>query len=100
MERRKQWSAEEKFGVIVQVLQGSKTVADVCREQELAPTQFYRWRDTFLEAGKQGLADKRAPQNRDPLREENRRLKKLLADQLLINDAQKKLYHLGGASNE
>lgn len=100
MERRKQWSAEEKFGVILQVLQGSKTVADVCREQEIAPTQFYRWRDTFLEAGQQGLVDQRAPQNRDPLREENRRLKKLLADQLLINDAQKKLYHLGGASNE
>jgi hypothetical protein len=53
-----------------------------------------------LEADKQGLADKRRPQNRDPLQEENRRLKRLLAEQILINDAQKKLYPLNGEASE
>jgi transposase-like protein len=91
---------DEKLSLILQVLRGSKTVADVCREQGVAPNQFYRWRDAFLEAGKQGLADKRRPQNRDPLQEENRRLKRLLAEQILINDAQKKLYPLNGEASE
>ena len=43
-----------------------------------------------------GLKDKRKPQNRDPALEENRKLKKLVAEQLLIIEGQKKLYQLEG----
>jgi len=89
MGTRKVWSLEEKFSLVLRVLQGGRSVADICREQGVAPTQFYRWRDAFLEGAKQGLTNKRNLKNRDPLLQENRHLKQLLAEQLLINDLQK-----------
>jgi hypothetical protein len=51
----------------------------------------YRWRDQFLASGKKGLLDGRTKKGRDPLVEENRRLKELVGSLSLIIDAQKKL---------
>jgi transposase len=89
------WSQEKRFEIVVRVLRG-ESVVQVCRENEVSATQFYKWREAFLRGAQEGLKDKRNPQNRDPVLEENRKLKKLLAEQLLINEGPKKLYQLGG----
>ena len=89
------WSQEKKFELVLRVLRG-ESVAELCRENGLSATQFYKWREAFLRGAQEGLKDKRKPQNRDPALEENRKLKKLLAEQLLINEGQKKLYQLEG----
>lgn len=89
------WSQEKRFEIVLRVLRG-ESVAQVCRENEVSATQFYKWREAFLRGAQEGLKDKRNPQNRDPVLEENRKLKKLLAEQLLINEGQKKLYQLEG----
>ena len=89
------WSQEQRFEIVLRTLRG-ETVAQVCRENEVSATQFYKWRDGFLRGAQEGLKDKRNPANRDPVLEENRKLKKLLAEQLLINEGQKKLYRLEG----
>jgi transposase len=89
------WSQEKKFELVLRVLRG-ESVAELCRENGLSATQFYKWRDAFLRGAQEGLKDKRKPQNRDPALEENRKLKKLVAEQLLIIEGQKKLYQLEG----
>jgi transposase len=85
------WSTEKKYELVLRSLRGEQ-VTDICRENGVSPTLFYRWRDDFLRGAQAGLKDKRSPQNRDPLAEENRKLKKIVAEQLLVIEGQKKLF--------
>jgi transposase-like protein len=85
------WSTEKKYELVLRALRGEQ-VTDICRENGVSPTLFYRWRDDFLRGAQEGLKDKRNPQHRDPLAEENRKLKKIVAEQLLVIEGQKKLF--------
>jgi len=88
---RRIWSLEQKLTVVLDILKGAEPVTTICQRRQVALSQAYRWRDAFLAAGQQGLQDRRAPQHREPLREENRQLKELVGTQALVIDAQKKL---------
>lgn len=88
------WSSEKKYEIVLRSIRG-ESVADLCRENGMSATMFYRWRDEFLQGAQQGLKDKRNPQNRDPVLEENRKLKKIVAEQVLIIEGQKKLFPRG-----
>ena len=89
--KRRMWTAEEKLAVVLEVLKGQESVASLCHRHGVAMAQAYRWRDAFIERGKMGLKDQRNPKHRDPVQEENRRLRELAGSQALIIDAQKKL---------
>ena len=88
---RRVWSLAQKLTVVLELVKGAEPVTAICQRHRVALSQAYRWRDAFLTAGQQGLQDRRAPQHREPLREENRQLKELVGTQALIIDAQKKL---------
>ena len=88
---RRRFSAEEKIRVVLEGLRGETSVTDLCRREGIAPTVYYRWSKSFLEAGKNGLT-------RDTVRDatseevhrlkaENEALKKALAESIL--DVQK-----------
>ena len=94
--KRRLWTAEEKLAVVLEVLKGQESVASLCHRQGVAMAQAYRWRDAFIERGKLGLKDQRNPKHRDPVLEENRRLRELAGAQALIIDAQKKLAGMPG----
>jgi len=53
--RRKprQFSGEFKFDVVMQLLTGSKTITELCREHQLKDSLVYRWRDELLARGAQ-----------------------------------------------
>ena len=88
---RRMWTKEQKLAVVLEMLKGSDSISAICHRHSVAMNQAYRWRDAFLEGGRKGLSDKRNPHHRDPVREENRKLKELVGSQALIIDAQKKL---------
>lgn len=88
---RRVWTFEQKLGVVLEIVKGSEPVTAICHRHQVAMSQAYRWRDAFLKGGRDGLQDRRHPQHRDPVREENRKLKELVGSQALIIDAQKKL---------
>lgn len=46
---RRQYTAEFKAKVILQVLSGEKTPSDLCRAHKLNPNVLNRWRKEFLE---------------------------------------------------
>jgi transposase-like protein len=46
---RRQYSAEFKAKVVLQVLSGEKTASDLCRAHKLNPNVLNRWRKEFLE---------------------------------------------------
>ncbi len=89
--RRKLWSNDEKVAIIMEIVRGNESAAEVCTRHGVSATQAYRWLDRFLEGGRSAMTDKRTRRGRDPLLDENRRLKELVGQQALIIEAQKKL---------
>ena len=46
---RRSFSPEFKAQVVLDVLSGARSPAEVCREHQLSPHLFAQWRTTFLE---------------------------------------------------
>ena len=80
--RKSRYSEEQIIGVLREVEQGRK-VADVCRDHGIAQDTYYRWRKKF--GGMQVSDAKRLKQRED----ENRKLKRLVADLTLDKEALK-----------
>jgi putative transposase len=82
MARKSQYSEEQIIRTLKEVEAGAK-VDEVCRKLGVTVTTFYRWKSKF---GGMDVSDaKRLKQ----LEEENAKLKKLVAEQLLDNQALK-----------
>jgi putative transposase len=69
--------SKEQIVRILQEVDGGKSVAGVCREYGVSEQSIYRWRTKY---GGMEVSDVRRLRQ---LEEENRRLKKLVADQAL-----------------
>ena len=84
---RRKFSAEEKIRIILEGLRGEETISELCRREGIAPTVYYKWSKSFLEAGKMRLAGetKRNATSEEvrALKRENDQLKRLLAEQIL-----------------
>ena len=84
---RRRFSAEEKIRVVMEGIRGEELVSALCRREGIQSTVYYRWLKDFLEAGKQRLlGDTLREAGRDEvksLRQENARLKQLVAEYAL-----------------
>ena len=91
---RRRFSAEDKIGIIMEGMHGEEPVSVLCRRLGLQSTVYYRWLKDFMEAGKQRLrGDTLREAGHDEVRalkEENGRLKQLVADYALEVMALKK----------
>jgi transposase-like protein len=56
MRKRRAFSAEFKARVVLEVLSGAKTAAEVCREHQIKPQVFVAWKAQFLENAPQLFA--------------------------------------------
>jgi len=84
-------STEEKLQIVLEVLTTKATVSEVCRRHNVSSTQFYDWRDRFVEGGKKALAG--SPPNREvALQREVSELKELVGDLTIANNALKKAW--------
>ncbi len=80
--RKSRFSEEQIIATLQEVEQGRK-VADVCRDRGIAPDTYYRWRRKY---GGMEVAEARRLKQ---VQEENRRLKKLVADLTLDKEGLK-----------
>lgn len=60
MSKHKQYSAELKTQVVLEVLKNQKSLAQICREYEVAADLVCHWREVFLERAPQVFLDPRA----------------------------------------
>ena len=74
---KKKYSVEEILRILGEEKQGNKTIRNICRERNITEQTYYRWRNKY--EGKELKEALRMKQ----LEEENRRLKKIIADQAL-----------------
>ena len=49
--RRRQWSEKEKFEIVVAGLRGEMTISGLCNHHGIQQSQYYIWRDLFLQNG-------------------------------------------------
>ncbi len=82
--RRRGFSEEDIIGVLREQ-EGGATTVEVCRRHGISEQTFYRWKSKY---GGVGPSD---AQRLKGLEEENRRLKKLLAESMLDVSALKDL---------
>jgi transposase-like protein len=90
--------ARGKVRIVMESMNTSISISELCRKYGVVPTTFYQWKEKFLEAGKLGLSGG-MNKNGDPSKElelENERLKKLIGELTIANDALKKAMTEGG----
>ncbi len=91
MGNRKKWTHEEKLAIVLDGFKG-RSVREICAEYGVSETQYYKWRDEALKLLKEGFKDKRRKGNRNRSDEADRnRLLKIIGEQQLIIDIQKKI---------
>jgi putative transposase len=82
--RKSRFTDEQIIGIVKEHEAGAK-LAELCRQHSISPATFYKWRAKYG-----GMAVSDAKRLR-ALEEENRRLKQLLAETMLDNQALKGL---------
>ena len=96
---RRRFSSEDKINIRLEGIRGEVAVAELCRREGIHPTVYYKWLKDFMEAGKSRMrGDALREANRDEmqeLRQENERLKQLVADLSLANMMLKKVQYQG-----
>jgi putative transposase len=82
--RKSRFTEEQIIGILREHEAGAK-LTELCRRQNVSPTTIYKWRAKF-----DGMTVSDAKRLKG-LEDENRRLKQLLADAMLDNQALKGL---------
>jgi transposase-like protein len=49
--KRRSFTPDFKFQIVLELLTGEKTAAQLCREHRISETSLSRWRQQFLEQG-------------------------------------------------
>ena len=81
--QRKTWASEVKEEIVLTVLSGEKSVAELARQHGVAESLIHNWRTQFLEAGRARLAGNKQDDGFKALEKENERLKSLLGEKEL-----------------
>jgi len=84
---RRTFTAEQKIQIVLEGLRGQIPVSDLCRREGIAPSVYYKWSKSFLDAGKNGLTrdTKRDATSEEVknLKSENGDLRRALSEQML-----------------
>ncbi len=63
---RTRYSAEDKVHFVLDCLKAKRSIAESCREHQITPSNFYRWRNTFINGGIAAFQKKPMPIPADP----------------------------------
>ena len=102
---RKRYSSEDKIRIVLAGLRGEETIAELCRQEGIAQSQYYSWSKEFTEAGRKRLVGDTAREANtgevQGLRPEARDLKEVVAKQALeLRLLKKACSGMGRISNE
>ncbi len=93
--KSRSWSIEQKFSMVMSLLQNEASAEEIAKRQGVGKSTLYKWRDSFLRQGREGLADRQTGNSRvNELEAENQHLKEALADAVVKLEIQKKWFKL------
>ena len=73
------WTSEEKAKIVVQGLKG-RVVSEICNEYQIHQTQYYKWREQFLENIPKVFETKAQSKKEASLERENQKLKTMVGE--------------------
>jgi transposase len=76
--RYRRFTAQQKTEVVLASLRGPKSMAELCREHDIADSLLRKWREQFLAAGAERLQGRQERTEADELRREIARLERAL----------------------
>jgi transposase len=93
--KRKQYTPEFKFKVVLESLQRDTTLEEACRKYSVTSSMVSRWRQAFQQRGPEIFSDQRDPKNQSKAQgydpgESPDDLKKLIGELTVQNDILKK----------
>jgi transposase len=91
MATRRQFSADFKSKVVLDVISGRKSAAEVCREYQLKPDMVSNWKKRFLASAPQAFEHEHAV---DPAEARIAELERLVGKLTLELDVAKKAFRL------
>ena len=74
----RKFTAQQKTEIVLASLRGPKTMAELCREHDIADSLLRKWREQFLAAGAERLSGKTERTEADDLRRQIARLERAL----------------------
>src|SRR4051794_30466803 len=74
----RKFTAQQKTEIVLASLRGPKTMAELCREHDIADSLLRKWREQFLAAGAERLQGKTERTEADELRRQIARLERAL----------------------
>ena len=77
--RRKKWDSKTKWLIVLEGFKG-RPVSEICTENNLSQSQYYKWRDQFLSEGHKIFDQTNGDQKQAFLIKENNKLKNLVGD--------------------
>ena len=94
--QRRRFSAVQKMSIVLMPLKGERPIAEICREHQISQSQYYRWRDRFLEGGKNALVYGAPSKKEAMLKSEVDKLQKIIGKQAIQIEVLKKTEELFG----
>lgn len=79
MGKRRTWTSKQKAKIVLEGLNG-RAVSDLCNEYQIHQTQYYRWRDQFLENLPEVFETKQKSNQEARLKKENEKLKQMVGE--------------------
>jgi len=80
----KRYTTETKIRILREAEGSDKTIQDVCRDRQISEQTYHRWKREF------GMMEVNQAKQLKGLQQENARLKRMLADEMLGKELLKK----------
>lgn len=93
---RRSFTAEQKMAIVLEGLRGETSLAEICRRHQISQTQYYNWRDSFLEGGRTKLALKSNSQEEAALKAKVQELERIIGKLTIENEILKKTEEIIG----
>ncbi len=81
MGQKKKWSSKAKLEIALLALKGDKTINEICKHYQVAPSQVHLWKKLLIEEGAQ-LFEKSGKSNKKKTSGDNERVQSQLYEKI------------------
>jgi transposase-like protein len=78
--KRRTWTSKQKSQIVLEGLSGQIDISRLCQKYQISQTQYYKWRDSFLQNCHQSFEVKSQTQKEQRLEAEVKKLKNIIGD--------------------
>ena len=78
--KRRHWGSKQKAQIVLEGLSGKIDISQLCQKYQVSQTQYYKWRDAFLQNCHQSFEIKKQSQKEQHLESKVQKLTKIIGD--------------------